>query len=298
MTVNILKGTVLRPSARIQLQYGKALRDLIVAMQRETKVELVALFRSPDTFVYDHADSLYTRTARELGLLPEPALGVETVAMDASISELAARLLERIGAKFSVMFDNASTAISSTMTKETLVSSDRAVTASLKEVSKSVTLKMTPYVEQMVDAGAAESTALIRSVPDKYLSQIAGDVMRSITSGNGLQDLIPALNDRNEKTLNWAANVAKDQTRKVFNNINKARMQGAGVKKAEWIHSGGSNKPRKYHIDRAPGGLNGLIFNLDDPPIIDENTGERGIPGQLPYCGCTMRPIIDLSEED
>jgi SPP1 gp7 family putative phage head morphogenesis protein len=157
---------------------------------------------------------------------------------------------------------------------------------------------MTPRVAQMVDAGAAESAGLISSIPSKYLQQVQGDVMRSITSGNGLQDLVPALQERNVKTLNWAANVAKDQTRKVYNNINKARMQDAGVNKFEWIHSGGSNKPRKYHLDHAPAGLNGGIFDFNDPPIIDENTGERGIPGQLPYCGCTMRPIIDLSNED
>lgn len=290
----VIKGGVLRPSARTQILYAKRTRDLIEAMMRETKRELLALFRAPDVEVLDSAD-VYTRQARELGLVPTPE--PEAFAMDASIAELAQMLLERVQAKFTVMFDNAATAISDLMVKETLGNSDRAIAVSLKEASQSVTLRMTPRVAQMVDAGAAESTALIRSIPSKYLSQVQGDVMRSITSGNGLQDLVPALEKQNVKTLNWAANVAKDQTRKVYNNINKARMQDAGVNKFEWIHSGGSNKPRKFHLDHAPAGLNGGIFDFNDPPIIDENTGERGIPGQLPYCGCTMRPIIDLSNE-
>lgn len=291
-----LKGGILRPSARTQVLYAKRMRDLIEAMLKETKRELLTLYRSDEADVLDESDSIYARQARESGLMP--ALGPVTVAMDASLAELAQSLLERIQAKFTVMFDNAATAISDMMVKETLANSDRAIPVSLKEASQSVTLRMTPRVAQMVDAGAAESTALIRSVPSKYLSQVQGDVMRSITSGNGLQDLIPALEKQNVKTLNWAANVAKDQTRKVYNNINKARMQDAGVSKFEWIHSGGSNKPRKFHLDHAPAGLNGGIFDFNDPPIIDENTGERGIPGQLPYCGCTMRPIIDLSNED
>jgi len=289
------KGLILRPSARTQVLYAKRMRDLIEAMMKETKRELLALYRSPDAVVLDEADTIYTRQAQELGLLP--ALGPVTEVMDASLAELAQKLLERIESKFTVMFNNAATAISDMMVKETLATSDRTVSASLKEVSQSVTLRMTPRVAQMVDAGAAESTALIRSVPSKYLSQVQGDVMRSITSGNGLQDLVPALEKQNVKTLNWAANVAKDQTRKVYNNINKARMQDAGVSKFEWIHSGGSNKPRQFHMDRAPAGLNGGIFDFNNPPIIDKNTGERGIPGQLPYCGCTMRPIIDLSDE-
>lgn len=291
----IKKGLILRPSARTQILYAKRTRDLIEAMIKETKRELLALFKSPDAVVLDAAD-VYIRQAREAGLLPP--LGPVVDAMDASLAELAQLLLERVQAKFTVMFDNAATAISDMMVKDTLANSDRTISASLKEASQSVTLRMTPRVAQMVDAGAAESTALIRSVPSKYLSQVQGDVMRSITTGNGLQDLVPALEKQNVKTLNWASNVAKDQTRKVYNNINKARMQDAGVNKFEWIHSGGSNKPRKFHLDHAPGGLNGGIFDFNNPPIIDENTGERGIPGQLPYCGCTMRPIIDLSNEE
>lgn len=287
---HVLKGAVLRPSARIQVMYAKRWRDLIDLMTKETKRELLALFRSPDAVVLD----VYDRTLRELA----PPKVVDGIAMDASLAELAQLLMDRLQAKFTIMFDSAATAISDLMVKDTLAASTRAVDISLKEASKSVTLKMTPRVEQMVSAGAAESTALIKSVPSKYMSQVQGDVMRSITSGNGLQDLIPALEERGVKTKNWAANVAKDQTRKVYNNINKARMQDAGVKKFEWIHSGGSNKPRKFHIDPAPAGLNGGIFSFDDPPIIDPSTGERGIPGQLPYCGCTMRPIIDLSDED
>lgn len=291
----IVKGGILRPSARIQVLYAARTRELIVAMQKETKRELLELFRSDRADAVDSND-VFTRQARESGMLP-PLSPVADV-MDASLADLAQKLLERVQAKFTIMFDNAATSISDRMVKETLANSDRAISVSLKEASQSVTLKMTPRVAQMVDAGAAESTALIRSVPSKYLSQVQGDVMRSITNGNGLQDLVPALEKQNVKTLNWASNVAKDQTRKVYNNINKARMQDAGVNKFEWIHSGGSNKPRKFHLDHAPAGLNGGIFDFNNPPIIDENTGERGIPGQLPYCGCTMRPIIDLSNEE
>lgn len=294
----MIKGAVLRPSARTQVLFAARWRELIEQMEKETKRELIALFRQPDAVVYDAQDTdVITRQARELGLLQEPP-APEAIAMDASLAELAERLLNRVMAKFTIMFDNAAPRIVTPMIDDTLKNSETGLRMSLKEASKEVTLKMTPRVAQMVDAGAAESTALIKSVPAKYIAQVQGDVMRSITTGNGLQDLIPALEKQNVKTLNWAANVARDQTRKVYNNVNKARMQDAGVNKFEWIHSGGSNKPRKYHLDHAPAGLNGGIFSFDDPPIIDESTGERGIPGQLPYCGCTMRPIIDLSNEE
>ena len=54
-----------------------------------------------------------------------------------------------------------------------------------------------------------------------------------------------------------------------------------------------SKEPRPHHITEAPNGLNHGIFDLDDPPIIDPRTGERGYPGQLPYCRCVMCAVVD-----
>src|SRR5690606_26007916 len=122
-------------------------------------------------------------------------------------------------------------------------------------------------------------------------------VMRSITTSNGLQDLIPALRERNVKVKNWAENVARDQTRKAYATINRTRMEETGIEEFEWIHSGGANQPRPFHMHKFPAGLNGGIFRFDDPPVIDEKTGERGFPGQLPYCGCTMRPVIRFKKD-
>lgn len=150
-----------------------------------------------------------------------------------------------------------------------------------------------------MDAAAQEAAALIKRVPLQYIPDVQQDVMRSITTGNGLQDLIPALEKRNVDVKNWAENVAKDQTRKAYATANRVRMQQAGVRKFKWIHSGGGNQPRTLHMRHvSAGGLNGGIFSFDEPPIIDERTGERGFPGQLPYCGCTMSPVIEVDEDE
>ncbi|KAF9396648.1 hypothetical protein CPC16_010967, partial [Podila verticillata] len=63
--------------------------------------------------------------------------------------------------------------------------------------------------------------------------------MRSITSGNGLEDLIPFLQAQEGITRRRARNIALDQTRKAYNGFNRARCVGAGVTHGEWIHSGG-----------------------------------------------------------
>jgi len=48
------------------------------------------------------------------------------------------------------------------------------------------------------------------------------------------------------------------------------------------------NRTREHHRK-----LNGQVFRFDDPPIIDEKTGQRGLPAETYNCRCTMTPIID-----
>lgn len=37
--------------------------------------------------------------------------------------------------------------------------------------------------------------------------------------------------------------------------------------------------------------LNGKIFSFDNPPVIDERTGQRGLPGQTYNCRCNLIPV-------
>ncbi len=87
-----------------------------------------------------------------------------------------------------------------------------------------------------------------------------------------------------------ALNIAKDQTRKVYNGINRARMEKIGITKAEWIHSGGSNHPRHTHVE-----MDGKIFNLSEG-VYDSEVKKYVQPGELPYCGCVYRPVIEFED--
>jgi uncharacterized protein with gpF-like domain len=44
--------------------------------------------------------------------------------------------------------------------------------------------------------------------------------------------------------------------------------------------------------------MDGNVYSFDDPPIIDKNTGERGIPGQAINCRCFMVPVIEFEDEE
>jgi SPP1 gp7 family putative phage head morphogenesis protein len=142
-------------------------------------------------------------------------------------------------------------------------------------------------------ATVAENVSLIKSIPAQYMKDVAGSVFRAIQTGDGLADIVPKLAEVEGVTMRRARNIALDQTRKTYNAINRERMKAVGVKKFEWIHSGGGQHPRELHMQ-----MDGKVYAFDDLPVIDERTGERGIPGQAVNCRCTMRPIVDFGEDD
>ena len=37
--------------------------------------------------------------------------------------------------------------------------------------------------------------------------------------------------------------------------------------------------------------LHGRIFRFDEPPVIDERTQQRGLPGETYNCRCSLTPI-------
>ena len=124
---------------------------------------------------------------------------------------------------------------------------------------------------------------------------MTGAVMRSITTGKGVADLVPFFDRYEGITIRRARIIANDQTKKAYSNMNAIRMQKLGVDKYEWVHSSGGQEPRELHLH-----LNGSICSLKDPPIIQYAKGNqpeiRGKPGDLINCRCTMRPIIDFNQ--
>lgn len=155
---------------------------------------------------------------------------------------------------------------------------------------------MPPELEEVIKASIQENVSLIRSLPDQYYSRITGAVTRSIQSGGSLEQLRKELLNFEGMTKRRANIIALDQTRKVYNSITARKLNDMGVKKFKWLHSGGGQHPRSFHMMSAPSGLNGGIFDMNDPPIIDPKTGEKGFPAQLPNCKCRMVAVIDFDD--
>jgi SPP1 gp7 family putative phage head morphogenesis protein len=196
--------------------------------------------------------------------------------------------------KWEQIFNVKSGPLSQKMADDANASSKYALHQSLKQLSGGLSLKtsiMTGTLNTVMKAIIAENVGLIKSIPSQYFTQIQGAVMRSISQGNGLQDLQPFFEKQKGMTKRRAKNIALDQTRKAYNGLNKGRMQALKIDQYEWLHSGGGQHPRPQHI-----AMSGNIYSLSNPPIIDDDTGERGIPGQLINCKCRMRPVVKFNE--
>lgn len=162
-------------------------------------------------------------------------------------------------------------------------------------------------MEQTIKASIMENVSLIKSIHNHYFEQVTGSVTRSMQAGGSIKQLREEILKYNGMTRRRAEFIANDQTRKTYNAINLRNFQKYGVQKVRWVHSGGGQTVREYHYRKwdgvshnPPNGLNGYIFDIDNPPIIQFAKGKtpevRGYPAQLPNCKCVMQAV--LVEED
>lgn len=171
--------------------------------------------------------------------------------------------------------------------------SNAQVMGSIKQASGGLSLKtplLTGDIQAVFKASTAANVSLIKSISGKYLEQVQDAVLRNMQQGGtGVEGVLAEIKRLEGVAERRADLIAVDQVRKATAALNDAKLRRLGVKKFRWVHSGGGKEPRPLHK-----AYNGQIFDLDDPPIIDEKTGERGLPGQLINCRCTMAPVLEF----
>lgn len=266
----VFKGTILPIPAAVGVRYVAALSSITAQMTSQVNREVLRLFKT------DAAASHFATDA-------------------ASIGSQARILVNSLQDRFNDLFAKRAKPLAERMVEQAELASKGQLHASLKALSGGMSMKTgidNPNLSNIYKASVAENVGLIKSIASEYLTKVQGAVMRSITTGNGLQDLVPALEQYEGQTHRRARNIALDQTRKVYNSVNKGRMQAIGLKKFQWHHSAGGANPREDHIE-----MDGQIYSFDALPVIDQRTGERGIPGQAPNCRCTMSPVFDFTPE-
>ncbi|AGQ31613.1 hypothetical protein M495_14390 [Serratia liquefaciens ATCC 27592] len=212
------------------------------------------------------------------------------LAMDANPVQLLRSALRALAKKWVDRFITKALPTAESIISKTGDAVDRSLLASARKDSMTINMQWTEAMLQKREAIISENVALIRSIPEKYFTDIESMVFRSVAKGGdrkGLADEIKAnFGKRHGITRRRAEFIARDQVRKATSDLSNARQQAAGIKRGIWLHSGGGNEPRPKHVH-----ANGREFDLDKGlPIGDK--GQYVLPGEEPGCGCSWKPIL------
>lgn len=268
----IIRGGRLNANAGIEAWYISELEKLARAMTRECGKELKKLYAKEDEQI--------------------------RIAQDASISSQMRIKLNYLSQRYGKRFADKSKELSKKLLAKLITYSWVAVSAAVKNISSDIKVqkKLSAEEEEAAKAAIFENVSLIKSIPEQYFKEITGVVSRAILGGRGVESIAKHLQYYEGVTHRRAKNIARDQTHKTYEALCLRRGQTLGFTHFEWLHSGGSQNPRSFHMQNAPAGLNHGIFPIGNPPIIDKKTNTRGYPGDLPNCHCTMRFLIKMDD--
>lgn len=259
----VLRGRDIRPDAALQREYGRKLVALVTAMHRSVTYWLMAAYK------------------RQLPRVEK------LMATDASPArDMLARLKQQMRRHRAIIDEKAQGYAEWFAARADSGATARTKTSLSEMFGFTVgRMGMTRNVNNVVQSVIAENVALIRSIPEKYFTELEGLVMRSVRQGRDIAALTDDLQRRFGVARRRALDIARDQNNKASASIARARMQDAGVELAVWRHSGRSKHPRQSHLN-----ADGTVFPLAEGCLID---GELIFPGEEINCGCTAAPYVE-----
>lgn len=138
-----------------------------------------------------------------------------------------------------------------------------------------------PWLIPMRDNWVAANTALIKNMPQQYLTQVDSIVRAGVAQGVGVKGLAKELEKVKGVDARRAKLIATDQIGKANAALTQQRQSDLGIETYEWSSSNDS-RVRPTHAQ-----AEGQIFKWAKPPAL---TG--GHPGQSVRCRCSGLPVF------
>ena len=247
-----------RPSVGLALAYRRRLDALIDEMHNS---------------VTYWARAKYKATPPELAADESPARTME-------------RLMRKLARRWQRRFDDLSDDLAKYFATAVEDRSKRQLQAALRKAGWAVQFKPTRAQNDAYQAVVAENVQLIKSIPQQYLGQVQGQIMRNVSQGRDLSDMVADLQTRYGVTKRRAALICRDQNNKATAVFTRVRQQELGITEAIWMHSHGGKEPRPSHLanDGKPYNVATGWYDPDEEAWI--------WPGELINCRCVSRSII------
>jgi uncharacterized protein with gpF-like domain len=201
-------------------------------------------------------------------------------ALERALNELAARWLSN--------WREGSARLATWFSEQTELRSRRQLMRILREAGFAVDFRMTPAMRDVLRATVAANAALIRSIPEQYMTQVRGILMRGAQSGRDLATVTSDLRKQTGVTRRRAELIARDQAAKATAAFTRARYMEVGITEAVWVHSGGGHEPRPTHV---AAGVKATRYDVAKG-WYDPHERRHIQPGELINCRCFARPVV------
>jgi SPP1 gp7 family putative phage head morphogenesis protein len=196
------------------------------------------------------------------------------------------RTLRELAKRWQKNFDDAAPLLAKYFALDVGKRTDAALRKILRDGGFSVKFKMTREMRDVFNATREANVALIKSIPQQYLRNVEGAVMRSVQTGRDLGSLAKYLEKNYGSTKKRAAFIARSQNNLATGAMNRARQVQLGVTKAKWRHSGAGKEPRPSHVKN-----NGKLYDVKKG-WYDPHEKKWILPGELPNCRCVSISVI------
>ncbi|MAL98274.1 MAG: phage head morphogenesis protein [Alteromonadaceae bacterium] len=133
-----------------------------------------------------------------------------------------------------------------------------------------------PWLDDLLRAWELENLKLIRSIPERYVDDLQGTIIRAIQERQTAPQLREIIRATYDQPVNRARLIANDQIGKLNGRLTQYRQQSIGVEEYVW-QGVMDTRERPEHRQRQD-----KLFKWSDPPY-------DGHPGQAISCRCWPR---------
>lgn len=125
---------------------------------------------------------------------------------------------------------------------------------------------------------------------DRARAEVKSIIEAPLAEGLRVEQVRARIEERLGVVRSRAELIARDQTLKLYGQIQEARQTDAGIEEYTWSTSH-DERVRSRHAE-----LEGTTQRWDAPPVVDRATGRRAHPGEDFQCRCAAIPILPTGE--
>jgi uncharacterized protein with gpF-like domain len=253
------QGKVLRPihpNSGLEAEYRRQLHRLIEDMHFSVKYWLTAGYRRN-----------------------EPVL-----AQDSPASALQG-IVRRLARRWTRIFRDAAGKLARFFTEKVSVQVDKQIQRALGMSGIKLEFTTSDVMRDVTHAIVHQNVSLIKSIPQKYFSEIEQLVMRAVQTGGDTEGLQRDLEQRYDITRKRATVIANTQISMATSSVVRARTIDLGLDSI-WQYTWRSREPRRTHVE-----MHGRRFS-PRVGLWDSHERQMVFPGSLINCKCVSRPAI------